>query len=53
VDIKKIVVYIVVGFALYTIVTSPNEAADMVGVGFEGISNAAKGVGQFMTELVR
>ena len=51
-DIKKTVTYIVVVFVLYTIITSPKQAADMVGVGFEGISNAAQGVGQFMTELI-
>ncbi|MEE1818835.1 hypothetical protein ACWEPZ_08720 [Streptomyces sp. NPDC004288] len=49
---KKIVLYAVVVFVLYTIVTSPARAADLVQVGFEGISSAAQGVGQFMTELV-
>ncbi|MFP1626127.1 hypothetical protein ACLB9X_13345 [Streptomyces sp. 5K101] len=39
-------------FVLYTIITSPEKAADLVGIGFEGISDAAQGVGQFMTELV-
>ncbi|WP_274389094.1 hypothetical protein [Streptomyces taklimakanensis] len=39
-------------FLLYTIITSPDRSAELVGVGFEGISNAAKGVGTFMTELV-
>lgn len=51
-DIKKIAVYIVIVFVLYTIITSPDRAADLVQVGFEGISDAAKGVGEFMTELV-
>ncbi|MBM9620611.1 hypothetical protein [Streptomyces zhihengii] len=49
---KKIVLYIVVVFVLYTIITSPSKAADLVQVGFEGISSAAQGVGEFMTELV-
>ncbi|MFD4141182.1 hypothetical protein OHS70_18975 [Streptomyces sp. NBC_00390] len=52
VQTKKIALYIVVVFVLYTIITSPAKAADMVQVGFEGISSAAQGVGQFMTELV-
>ena len=52
-DIKKTVIYILLVFVLYTIITSPKQAADMVGVGFEGISNAADGVGRFMTNLVR
>jgi uncharacterized membrane protein YtjA (UPF0391 family) len=49
---KKIILYILVVFILYTIITSPARSADLVQVGFEGISNAAQGVGQFMTELV-
>ncbi|NWF31252.1 hypothetical protein HW130_34355 [Streptomyces sp. PKU-EA00015] len=51
-EAKKIALYIVVVFVLYTIITSPEKAADLVGIGFEGISDAAQGVGQFMTELV-
>ncbi|MEU8621096.1 hypothetical protein [Streptomyces sp. NPDC048623] len=49
---KKIVMYALTVFILYTIITSPKRAADLVQVGFEGISSAAQGVGQFMTELV-
>ncbi|NUK00543.1 hypothetical protein HRW23_22265 [Streptomyces lunaelactis] len=52
VQTKKIALYVVVVFVLYTIITSPAKAADMVQVGFEGISSAAQGVGEFMTELV-
>ncbi|WP_406324864.1 hypothetical protein [Streptomyces niveus] len=50
---KKIVLYVLAVFVLYTIITSPKKAADLVEVGFEGISSAAEGVGEFMTELVR
>jgi hypothetical protein len=49
---KKVILYIIVVFVLYTIITSPAKAADLVQIGFEGISSAAKGVGDFMTELV-
>ncbi|NNJ07767.1 MULTISPECIES: hypothetical protein [Streptomyces] len=49
---KKIALYVVVVFVLYTIITSPDRAAELVGVGFEGISSAAQGVGEFMSELV-
>jgi hypothetical protein len=49
---KKIMLYVVVIFALYTIITSPARAADLVQIGFEGISSAAQSVGDFMTELV-
>ncbi|MCF6525682.1 hypothetical protein [Streptomyces sp. JJ36] len=51
-DIKKVATYVVSVFILYTIITSPHRAAELVGVGFEGISSAAKGVGEFMTALV-
>ncbi|MEU1123326.1 hypothetical protein ABZ371_07020 [Streptomyces sp. NPDC005899] len=50
---KKIALYFVVVFVLYTIITSPARAADLVQVGFEGISSAAQGVGDFMSELVK
>jgi hypothetical protein len=49
---KKIVAYMINLFVLYTVITSPARAADLVQIGFEGISSAAHGVGQFMTELV-
>lgn len=49
---KKIGLYLVIVFVLYTIITSPARAADLVQIGFEGISTAAKSVGQFMTGLV-
>ncbi|GAA4773154.1 hypothetical protein NPS70_22640 [Streptomyces sp. C10-9-1] len=52
VQAKKIALYIVGVFVLYTIITSPAKAADLVQIGFEGISDAAKGVGEFMTQLV-
>lgn len=49
---KKITMYVVVVFVLYTIITQPARAADLVQVGFEGISNAAQGIGEFMHQLV-
>ncbi|MER7665321.1 MULTISPECIES: hypothetical protein [unclassified Streptomyces] len=52
VQTKKIALYVLVVFVLYTIITSPEKAADLVQIGFEGISTAAQGVGDFMTELV-
>ncbi|MFF0451143.1 hypothetical protein ACFYT4_32990 [Streptomyces sp. NPDC004609] len=52
VQAKKIALYVVVVFVLYTIITSPAKAADLVQIGFEGISSAAQAVGEFMTELV-
>ncbi|MCZ2527289.1 hypothetical protein [Streptomyces sp. HB2AG] len=49
---KKLTVYILTVFVLYTIITSPKRSADLVQIGFEGISSAARGVGDFMTALV-
>ncbi|MGW2931041.1 hypothetical protein ACWDA7_04045 [Streptomyces sp. NPDC001156] len=48
---KKIALYGVVVFVLYLIITDPAKAADYVQIGFEGISNAAKAIGHFMTWL--
>lgn len=50
---KKIALYMVVVFVFYTIITSPERAAALVQVGFEGVSSAAQGVGDFMSELVK
>ncbi|MEU3711888.1 hypothetical protein [Streptomyces catenulae] len=49
---RKIAMYVLIVFVLYTIVTSPDRAGDLVKIGFEGVSSAAKGVGEFMTQLV-
>ncbi|WP_236241942.1 hypothetical protein [Streptomyces sp. CC228A] len=49
---KKITLYALTVFVLYTIVTSPERSADLVQIGFEGISSAAQAVGQFMTALI-
>ncbi|AOW87822.1 membrane protein [Streptomyces olivaceus] len=49
VNSKKIAVYVVVVFVLYVIITDPEKAAEYVQIGFEGISDAASAVGDFMT----
>jgi hypothetical protein len=49
---KKITLYVVIVFVFYTIITTPKRAADLVQIGFEGISTAAQSVGQFMTGLI-
>ncbi|HET9381134.1 MAG TPA: hypothetical protein VFP69_09925 [Streptomyces sp.] len=49
VNAKKIAVYVVVVFILYVIITDPAKAADYVQIGFQGISDAAKAIGDFMT----
>ncbi|MEU6895022.1 hypothetical protein ABZ934_25205 [Streptomyces sp. NPDC046557] len=52
-DTKKIVMGALVVFVLFVIITQPVKAADMVQIGFQGISDAAHAIGEFMTELVR
>ncbi len=49
VNSKKIAVYVLVVFVLYVIITDPAKAADYVQIGFQGISDAAGAVGDFMT----
>ncbi|WP_198540183.1 hypothetical protein [Streptomyces sp. CT34] len=44
--------YLLIVFVLYTIIATPKRAAQLVQIGFEGISSAAQGVGEFMTQLV-
>ncbi|MEU6108405.1 hypothetical protein ACFVDU_14060 [Streptomyces albidoflavus] len=46
---KKVALYVVVVFVLYVIISDPDTAGDYVTMGFEGISNAASAVGDFMT----
>ncbi|GAA2946751.1 hypothetical protein [Streptomyces enissocaesilis] len=50
---RKITLYVVVVFVLYTIINFPQRAADFVQVGFEGVSSAAQGVGDFMAQLIQ
>ncbi|WP_374986727.1 hypothetical protein [Streptomyces fradiae] len=49
---KKITLYALAVFVLYTIIQSPERAAELVQIGFEGISSAALAVGDFMTALI-
>ena len=49
VNSKKIAVYVLVVFVVYVIITDPSKAADYVQMAFEGISNAASAIGDFMT----
>ncbi|KUO19705.1 hypothetical protein [Streptomyces dysideae] len=49
VNAKKITVFVLVVFAVYVIITDPEQAADYVQIGFQGISDAAKAIGDFMT----
>ncbi|MGA5079199.1 hypothetical protein ACPC37_16600 [Streptomyces griseoincarnatus] len=51
VNAKKAAFYLVVVFVLYVIITDPETAGDYVTIGFQGISDAAKAIGDFMTWL--
>ncbi|MBO1415374.1 hypothetical protein [Streptomyces sp. FH025] len=50
---KKIGMVLLLIFVLYSIITSPSRSAELVQLGFEGISNAFKAVGTFMTGLIK
>ncbi|MCX4788078.1 MULTISPECIES: hypothetical protein [unclassified Streptomyces] len=52
VQAKKIALIVVVVFVMYTIIASPERSADLVQIGFEGVSSAAQSVGDFMSALV-
>lgn len=49
VNAKKVAVYVLVVFALYVIITDTDKAVDYVRIAFEGVSDAANAVGDFMT----
>jgi hypothetical protein len=49
---KKIVTWIVVIFALYTIFARPDRAAEIVGNGFDLLAQAADSVQSFFDALV-
>ncbi|MDT0389313.1 hypothetical protein [Streptomyces sp. DSM 41921] len=49
VNAKKVAVYVVVVFVAYVIITDPEGAADYVQIGFQGISDAARALGDFAT----
>ncbi|MFC5719921.1 hypothetical protein ACFP1Z_07000 [Streptomyces gamaensis] len=52
VQTKKVVLWVLVIFVAYTIIHSPARSAELVQIGFEGISDAAQSVGTFMTQLI-
>ncbi|GHC35904.1 MULTISPECIES: hypothetical protein [Streptomyces] len=52
VQTKKVVLWALGIFVAYTIIHSPARSAELVQIGFEGISDAAKNIGEFMTQLI-
>ena len=51
--IKKIVMWLVVIFLLYAILTSPNEAADIFGSAWDIVVNGVTNVANFFDSLIR
>lgn len=52
VDYKKIALGLLGLFAIYSIISSPSQAADLVQVVFEWISELAKAIGDVMSDLL-
>ncbi|AZQ72633.1 hypothetical protein EKH77_16670 [Streptomyces luteoverticillatus] len=52
VQTKKVVLWGLGIFVAYTIIHSPARSAELVQIGFQGISDAAMNIGEFMTQLV-
>jgi hypothetical protein len=51
--IKKIVMWLVVVFLLYAILTSPSDAADIFGSALEGLKNGVTNIAAFFDSLIR
>ena len=51
--IKKIVLWLLVIFLLYAIVTSPAQAADIFGSAWEVVSNGVANIAAFFDNLIR
>lgn len=50
--IKKIVLWLVTIFLLYAILTSPTDAADMVGTAWEILANGVQNIRRFFDSLI-
>jgi hypothetical protein len=50
---KKIMLWGGIAFILLFIITNPNDAADMAKALWSGLTNMFRGLGDFISELVR
>lgn len=50
--IKKIVLWLVTIFLLYAILTSPDEAANIIGSAWDVIANGVSNIGKFFDSLI-
>jgi len=51
--VKKIVMWLVVIFLLYAILTSPGDAADIFGSAWDVVTNGISNVANFFDQLIR
>ncbi|MBM6404499.1 hypothetical protein JQN72_09620 [Phycicoccus sp. CSK15P-2] len=51
--VKKIVMWLVVVFLLYAILTSPQSAADIFGSAWDVLSNGVRNIAEFFDSLLR
>ncbi|KWX03162.1 hypothetical protein [Carbonactinospora thermoautotrophica] len=49
---KKVVIWILVIFALYTVINSPAKAADLVHSAFNAVAGSAQSIGRFFDALI-
>ena len=50
--VKRALLWLAIAFLVYTVIASPDKAADMVRETFGGISAAGESLGQFFDALV-
>jgi hypothetical protein len=50
--IKKIVLWLLVIFMLYAILTSPKDSASIVGTAWDVIANGVRNIGRFFDALI-
>ncbi|GGL44252.1 hypothetical protein H9L10_12045 [Phycicoccus endophyticus] len=51
--VKRIVLWLVVVFLLYAILTSPDSAADIFGSAWEVVANGVRNIGRFFDSLLQ
>ena len=50
--VKKIVLWLLVIFMLYAILTSPKDSASIVGTAWDVIANGVRNIGRFFDALI-
>ena len=51
-NIKQILIWLLFGFVVYAIITSPERAADIVQATWDIIANGFRNIGQFFSSLM-